>query len=248
MRKPNLTALFLTLLVSAAHAQTSGYRTPPDHPIGYLYSLPKGWQPAHSYPVLVAIPGAERDFKKTLDTFTAVGSPFIILVPFVTTNGGPGYRDAPEYKYTQPTWDRIAQDRWKFDEEGIAAAVRDVHQAFGGETKVFLTGFEAGGHTVWAMAFNHPEHLRAAAPVAANYAARYVAFSSSPARGTLPIQAFVGSKDDMLKPNVLIAQWKRAQADANANGFHATLTEVPGKGHVWLAKEVTDWFKSLLPR
>jgi len=35
--------------------------------------------------------------------------------------------------------------------------VADVRKLYNGEDRYFLTGWEAGGHTVWSMLFKHPK-------------------------------------------------------------------------------------------
>ena len=51
--------------------------------------------------------------------------------------------------------------------------VAEAARAYGAEDKYFLTGWEAGGHTVWAALLQHPEALRAAALSTPNYQGRW---------------------------------------------------------------------------
>jgi dienelactone hydrolase len=219
------------------------------HAMQYYVSLPNGWKAGKAWPVVVAIEDAERDFKRHADIFAKArrNKPFILVIPEVVTNGGPHYREASGYTYKQADWDRISKDGdWRFDDEGLAAVVADVHRLYGGESRYFLTGWEAGAHTVFALAFNHPERLAAVAPVCPNYAGRNVVFSSSPARLTLPIRVFAGSQDPAWstgKP--LYDQTKRAEAEAVAHGFKFTYQVVASKGHEPLAGSVLDWFAGL---
>ena len=122
------------------------------HPMLYLVSLPKGWTAGKAWPVVVSIEDADRDFQRNMKEFIAArGSmPFILIVPQVVTNGGPRYREASGYGYKQSDWDHIVGNEWKFDDEGLAAVAADVHRLYGGEEKFYLTGWEAGAHTVFA--------------------------------------------------------------------------------------------------
>ena len=58
--------------------------------------------------------------------------------------------------------------------DGIGAIMRDMVRQYGGEDRFFITGLEAAGHTIWAVLFNHPEMVRAAALVCPNYLGRWV--------------------------------------------------------------------------
>ena len=157
-----------------ATASAEELRMASGHPMQYYASLPQGWTAARKWPVVVVIESANRQFQQTLDVFARARKdmPFILVMPLVTTNGGANYRQAGTYHYSDAVWSRIEQDRCRFDMDGIAAVAADVRKLLGGEDRYFLTGWEAGGHTVWSMILEHPEALRAAAPAVTNYAGR----------------------------------------------------------------------------
>ncbi|HVT11095.1 MAG TPA: hypothetical protein VHE55_02415 [Fimbriimonadaceae bacterium] len=231
-------------LLLAALLATS-LKTASGHPMKYYLSLPEGWKAGRSWPVVVAIESANRDFETTAREFErARGSkPFILVTPLVLTNGGPRYREAPGYRYDAATWTRIeGEGTWKFDEAGIQAVLADVRRLYGGEGKAYLTGWEAGGHTVFALAFAHPSWFAAAAPVCPNYAARWIAPASGKAAG-IPLRCFVGAKDDLWQR--FSSQWDRARDEARSRGFEdLTIRQVEGKGHDPLADAVLTWFSS----
>src|SRR5579871_1884899 len=161
--------------ISAANAATAEMHTASNHPMEYYLSLPKDWQAGKSWPIVIVIESANRQFASAAEHFAAARSdmPFIVAAPLVVTNGGARYREVPTYRYSDDVWARIEREgACRFDFEGIAAVAADLHAQFGGEEKYFITGFEAGGHTVWAYLFHTPESLRAAAPVAPNFAGR----------------------------------------------------------------------------
>jgi predicted esterase len=246
---------FLLLLLLAASAMVFG-QTPGQvdlkratrHPMRYYLSLPPRWKPGSTgWGVVVAIESADRDFKANAGEFVkeqkSLGSQFIVVVPEVVTNGGPRYREAPGYSYSEDDWSRVAKDgEWKFDEDGIAAVVADVHRLYGGHSKYFLTGWEAGAHTVFAMAFNHPENLGGVAAVCPNYAGRYVNFSTRPERRGLNILVLAGNDDPGWAPGKpLYEQTKRAEAEGKAHGFSFMEKTFPG-GHGPLAFRVLAMF------
>src|SRR4051794_6371773 len=169
-------------------------RTASGHSIQYYVSLPKGWTTNTKWPVLIVVEAADRQFKENLAVFEKArkDAPFILAAPLVTTNGGANYREAGTYHYSDATWSEIEKDRCKFDMDGIAAVAADVQKRFGGEEHYFLTGWEAGGHTVWAMILQHPDRIFGAAPAATNYAGRCLdaGLSYSPTRADLPITVF----------------------------------------------------------
>ena len=102
--------------------------------------------------------------------------------------------------------------------DGITQIIADVQQEYNGEKKNFITGFEAGAHTVWQFVFQHPERLKAAAPVAGNYNRN----------SCMTEEGF--SKDAAR----LICLYK-----------NITETIIPRKAHVPLPAEVLSWFLSI---
>jgi dienelactone hydrolase len=230
-------------------------KTASSHPIQYYLSLPEGWTAAKKWPVVVVIESADREFQDAARAFAQArrNRPFIIVTPLVVTNGGSGFRNVPTYHYSDAVWTKIQDSgQFNFDMEGITAIMQDVVKEYGGEENYFLTGFEAGGHTVWGILFNHPEATRAVALVCPNYLGRWVDeqhISSSARRTNLPIKNFVGTKDDLCSAgNPIYTQMQRAMSLASAHGYNnVTLTRVADKGHVRLADEVLDYFSSLIP-
>jgi len=101
----------------------------------------------------------------------------------------------------------------------------DVHDKWHGERVAFLTGWEAGGHTVWAQAMRHPERWRGVAPVTPNYQRRGLdsaAFSRAPERTSLPIQVLLCGAPTADARQALAAvepQIALALGDARDHGF-----------------------------
>jgi pimeloyl-ACP methyl ester carboxylesterase len=228
------------------------------HPMRYHLALPAGWSADREWPVLVAIPDAGREFDANLRAFVAARGdrPYILVAPEVLTCGGARTRTLQHYTYSQAVWDSLQRgDDFAFDDDGLAAVLADVRRRWRGESTAFLTGWEAGGHTVWALAFRHPERWRGVAPVSTNYQRRGLgpaSFSSAPARARLPIQPFresvtPGEIADALR--YLEQLTASALADARIHGFApAPVRVVPGAEHGPLAPTVLAWCDSLLHR
>jgi poly(3-hydroxybutyrate) depolymerase len=242
MRTLRCASFLLAMTLSAAELKTAS-----GHAMQYYVSLPHGWTADKKWPVVIVIESANRQFQRTAEMFENARKdrPFIIAVPLVITNGGSNYRRVPTYQYSDAAWNEIERSGGcRFDPEGIAAVVRDVHHLYGGDEKYFLTGWEAGGHTVCPMIFQHPEVLRAAALSGPNYAGRCVdaaGFSPNPARANLPVRIFQGVADP---PNSYItAQSEEAKRVAETHGCrNVSQIPVPAKHRGPLADEVLAFF------
>jgi poly(3-hydroxybutyrate) depolymerase len=219
----------------------------------YYLSLPDGWSADRTWPILVVVEAAEKQFRQNAARFVQARgkAPFIVVAPLIVTNGNQGLKNPEIYPYTPETWQRIDQEGGcRFDLEGLARVIQDVQKAWHGEDRFYLTGFEAGAHLVWALTFQHPERPNAAAPVAGNYRGRCMtdsSFSSDPARVRLPIRGFIGAADTAWGPDGRgYAQWEEAKGLAAKHGYtNLSETRVPGKGHVPMPGEVIAWFDAL---
>ncbi len=233
-------------------------RTATGHPMQYAVSRPVGWTAGKRWPVLVVIPDAGRDFLGNLDAFVKARGdrPLLLVAPYVVTSGGAGYRNADSYHYSEAAWAQVKRaGDFGFDDEGIAAVLADVSKRDGGEDRYFLTGWEAGGHTVWAMLFRHPEALRGVVPVSTNYKGRWLdaaAYSTSPSRADLPVRVlFVGAAaaESRVAYEAWLGQTKEAMEVARAHGFrNVSLSVVEGKPHGPLADEVLAAIAPLMGR
>jgi hypothetical protein len=225
------------------------------HPMRYELSLPRGWSPARRWPVVIALEAAEKDWRGTGRAFVRARGerPFIIAVPHILTNGGHDLRHLPAYHYADSTWNRIDREgNCRFDLEGLGAMIDDIHQRFAGEAQVFLTGWESGGHLLWAETFAHPERLRGVAASSTNYIGRCVVdslFSISHTRETLPIQVLLPAADSASAAphGVLYRECQAVRALAEAHGYgNVRQAIVVGKPRGPLADDVMKFFASLL--
>ena len=242
---------FLLVVIAAC-----GQSTKPElkkalhHPMQYYISLPNNWSVKTKWPIVIALEEAEKQFEKNAERFMTARKdmPFIIVVPLITTNGQQGHRDPTVYPYSKAVWDTIDKvSICQFDLEGLQNIINDIKEKYSGSDKVFITGFEAGTHLLWASLFQHPEWLYAAAPVAGNYRGRCMesnAFSADNSKAQLPIKNFTGSDDKDFGPGGRIyGQYLEAKNLALAHGYkNISETSVPGKAHVPLPESVLDYF------
>jgi hypothetical protein len=240
---------------AAAAAPALVQRTTPDHPMRYWVARPNGWKDGSRYPVLVAIPDAEKLWEQTAQDYAkardAAGLRFLVVVPLVVTNGGANLaRFRPVYPYGDDVWDRVAREgRCGFDLAGLDAVARDVAARDGGESRVFMAGIEAAGHTIFSVAFRGPERLRAAAVVSGNWAGRCLTqeqtgpFSESSERASLPIRTYEVEGD----PQVILDQQARALGVAREHGFAgATPAAQRLASREAAPAAIVAWFASLL--
>ena len=254
MKNIIITFLFLVkIIVVSAQVPTPELKKASGHSMQYYISLPKGWTRNTKWPVVIAVEAAEKQFKQNAERFIAKRKdmPFIIVVPINTTNGQQGYKDSTIYPYSKAVWDTI--DKFsicKFDIDGLQSIIKDLKANYAAADKVFITGFEAGTHLVWAMIFQHPELLYAAAPVAGNYRSRCMennSFSTHDSRRQLPIKNFTGADDDGFgSKGKVYYQYLEAKSLAIAHGYqNISETEVTGKGHEPLPGNVLDYFYTI---
>lgn len=249
---------WMTTTATTAHAteaSTSKVQKPAHHPMRYHVALPPGWKPDRTWPVLVVIPDAARDFVANLERFVQVrgNRPYVLVAPEVLSCGGARTRSREHYSYSPSEWASLqGGDDFRFEDAGLAAVLDDVQQRWHGEPRAFLTGWEAGGHTVWAQALRHPERWRGVAPVTPNYQHRGLdatSFSRAAERGTLPIQPFrCGAPKGEIQAFVpqLDAQIELALRDAREHGFHPQpIRIVAGADHGPLPEVVFAWCDSL---
>jgi predicted peptidase len=248
-------AFSLVLVVVAACGQSTRpeLKKALHHPMQYYISLPNNWSLKTKWPVVIALEEAEKQFEKNAERFMAARKdmPFIIVVPFITTNGQQGQRNPKVYPYSAAVWDTIDKvSICKFDMDGLQNIISDIKEKYAGSDKIFITGFEAGTHLLWAAIFQHPEWLYAAAPVAGNYRSRCIeshSFSEDNYKAQLPIKNFTGSDDrDFGMNGRIYGQYLEAKNLALAHGYkNISETDVPGKAHVPLPENVLEFFYTI---
>jgi len=249
----------LVLLASETLAQTNADLQPikcESHPMQYFLSLPKNWNKSKPWPVVVVLEAADKEYKKNAERFISARGdmPFILVAPFNTNNGNQGRRDPNLFPYSNETWDYMEKvGDCLFNEEGLQNIIKEVSAKYNGEQKIYLTGFEAGTHVLWATVLNHPEWLKAAVSVAGNFRNRCAEpnkISTDPSRKNLPVKSFVGDKDDYFGPGGKVYnQWTEVKSLASSHGFeNFSENVIKGKDHVPMPVEVMNYFNSLLEK
>lgn len=256
-----LMVLLLTGLGGSVSAQSSEndsvmLKTASAHPMQYYVSLPDGWTREKQWPIVVVIESSDKEYKENALRFVRARKkmPFIIVAPYNLNNSRYGRRDPAVFPYSSATWDYIDKvGDCRFNMDGLTQVVKDVQSQYNGDEKYYLTGFEAGAHTVWQMAFQHPERLKAVATVAGNYNRNScmtdpASFSGDISRVVLPITGFTAGLDTFFGPKAgNYNQWKAAEKAALDHGFkNVSEYIVPGKGHEPLPNEVMNYFYELL--
>ena len=231
-------------------------KTATGYPMQYYISLPDGYTKEKTWPIVVVIESADKEYKENALRFVRARKkmPFIIVAPYNVNNSHSGRRDPAVFPYSTETWDYIEKvGDCKFNMDGLTQVVKDVQSIYNGEEKYYLTGFEAGTHTVWQMTFQHPERLKAVAAVAGNYNRNSCmsdpsSFSNDLARVVLPVVGFTPALDSFYGPKSgNYNQWMAAMKAAEEHGYKkVSEIIVPNKGHMPLPDEVMGYFYYIL--
>ncbi len=161
-------------------------------------SLPRDWKRGKSYPVLVGVEGAGCNFLGYLRGMTgARGSRSAIVVSPMTLSNTNDLQPARYPAYPKALLERWNGNRIEFDGPGVEAVLAEVRRRFGGEEKVFVTGFSGGGNWCYYKLLHDPGGVRGAAPCCANFAGYGAqdAPGAGPSGGP-PVHIFTGEKDE----------------------------------------------------
>lgn len=235
--------------VAALATQEATLLRSSNHPLAALVSLPKGWKPGGSYPVLVSVEGAGANFIGNANQFRgARGSRNWILV---SPHALSCMNEIEPPKF--PAYDKALLDMWggkrvDFDVPGLLALLDLVHEHFGGEKQTAITGFSGGGNLCYGFLLRHPERVLAAAPACANFNPGLANGVERVNGGGPPVHVMTGEKDPHRHmthgkfPPGIEEQTDDAMAALADRGFeNVKRTMWPGKGHVALAAEVYEF-------
>ncbi len=218
----------------------------PTHPLAAYVSFPKGWKPGASYPVLVSVDGAGANFLGNARAFrNGRGSrPFITVAPHALscTNAIP---KAKFPAYSQALIDEWNGKRVAFDVPGLLAMLDFLHERFGAEKQVAITGFSGGGNLCYGFTLRHPDRVRCAAPACANFVPSLASGAATPEGGGPPVHVMTGEKDPHRHlthgktPPGIEQQTDWAMKAFEEHGFtKVKRTMLPGVGHSNLVKQV----------
>ncbi len=207
-----LCAVVLTIFAAPASAQspTRGedfLLRATTHPIRFHLSLPPGYDAqSRKWPVLVCLAGADSDFQVHLDRYASVRGrvPFLVVAPCTvsSTNAIEGsHREFYRGLYSEKVLRDAERNRLAWDESGLLAILTDLRRDFGADDRVVITGFSGGGLLTYRMLLAHPDQLRVAVPVCANYFGDTGPTDPTPLSArekALPVRIVVGEFDRRL--------------------------------------------------
>jgi hypothetical protein len=226
------------------------------HPLVAFVSLPKSWKKGGKFPVLIAVDGAGCNFLGAGRGFSkSRGSRPVIVISPVTLSNTNALNPA---KY--PAYDKALLDEWggrrmDFDGPGMEAILTIVRERFGGEEKVFVTGFSGGGNYCYWKFITDPEGCRGAAPACANYSGMGIGGAEGPGEGGgPPIHIMTGAQDPHRtwtfgkegNPGIE-PQTDNAEAKLKELGFtNVRRTMIKGAKHSSLQKQVWEFVDEVL--
>jgi len=228
----------------------------PGHPLMAYVSLPRGWKRGRTWPVLVAVDGAGCGFLGCARGFaTTRGSRPVIVVSPATLSNTNELLPAKYPAYPPSLLEEWNGRRAEFDAAGVDAVLAEVRRKFGGEERVFVTGFSGGGNWCYGKLLRDPAGVRGAAPCCANFAGSGAADSPGAGEGGgPPVHIFTGEKDEHRdftfgrkdSPGIE-PQTDAAVKALESLGFTRVVrTMVPGAGHSPLREKVWEFVDSVL--
>lgn len=128
-----------------------------------------------------------------------------------------------------------ARKNWEDYDEAVMVALEDARKTYTiDDRRIYLSGLSQGGHGTWELGARHAEVWAALVPICgfggtdwSNGPDRAAAASIAQRVKGLPIWAFHGEADDVVKP-----EHTRVLVDAvKAQGGEVSVTYYPGVGH-----------------
>jgi len=219
----------------------------PGHPMVGFLSLPRGWSPRRSYPVLVSVEGAGCNFAGNHRRFaTARGSrKYIVLTPVSLSNTN-ALQPKKYPHYGAKLLSEHDRNRIAFDLAGLNALLAFAKEHLGADEKIGITGFSGGGNLCYGFLARHPDRVRFAAPACANFSGQGYRDAEPVEDGGPPVHIMTGENDPHREfthgnensPGIE-PQTDRAVEALKRLGFtKVKRTMLPGKGHATLAAEV----------
>jgi len=187
----------------------------------YTALVPKGYDPAHKWPLILALAGGRGDGAKYAPFWQRLlkGERYIVLCP-------------------------TARDLWWHKSHALARlALRDACRRYHVDrNRVYITGISNGGSGTWFMAMHYPDLFAAAAPMAG---------APQTGKGRVdypyllnllhvPVYAVHGDADETIR-----IKWDRKAAELlDQQGYDCTLDVIPGGAHGsphQRAQQVVEW-------
>jgi poly(3-hydroxybutyrate) depolymerase len=210
----------------------------------YLVSLPEQWEAGRTWPVVVVVTGSNSNFPVIAKGYqTARGEmPFVVVVPATVSSGSKiiaeRYPHLPAGELAKYAGAGLAA-KLAYDADGIDRMLADVRARFGGERKVYLSGFSMGGSLAWYMAANRGDRMHVVFHVCAGIPRPTDSIlppGAEPVDPDVPIFSFQGGKDHMREG--IEADWTRARAFVKAHGLTNVRRVVTWRAHSWHYEEI----------
>jgi poly(3-hydroxybutyrate) depolymerase len=224
------------LISQARGLQNRAYRfMPTDELIPYQLFVPSSWTPAHSWPLVVALHGANLDETNMLlrgdgqMQRLAEQYGYVVVAPL-------GYRVNSAYGSRRGLASAQGGDdvRRRHSEEDVLSVMQLIEREYNIDpSRRYLTGNSMGGVGTWWLASQHPDLWAAAAPVAFGG----VLPEDVQPLSRVPLLAGVGDRDEL----GMLKQVKDAVAVLKAGGVHPGYVEIKGGTH-------TGAFDAALPQ
>lgn len=216
-------------------------------------SLPRDWAKGRTYPILVGVDGAGSNFlgygrgSKGVRASRAV----ILVCPCTLANTN---ELKPE---TYPWYDPALLVEWnsnriEFDGKGVDGVLDLVRKRYGGEEKIFVTGFSGGGNYTYFKLMSDPAHVRGACPACANFGGMGLQGAAPVGEDGGPVVQLMTGEKDGYREQVNGAPGIEAQTDAaqkalaDLHFMHVTRIMVPGAGHDPLHGKVWEFVDRVL--
>jgi predicted peptidase len=200
----------------------------------YLLFLPKGYENkrgAREWPLILFLHGAgERG--TNLNLVAVHGPPKIV-------------KDKPDFPFIVASPQCPSGERWSNDV--LLALLDELTSKYKiDKSRVYLTGLSMGGFGTWSLGLAYPEKFAAIAPICGGGDDLSILLAEPkrlPALKTLPVWAFHGGKDPVVKPE----QSERMVNALKRIGNEAKLTIYPEAQHdswteTYNVQALYDWF------
>lgn len=189
-----------------------------DRKLPVAVRVPEGYDPGRAWPLVVFLHGAGECGSDGAQVRVGLG-------PAVEAR--PGQWPCLVVMPQKPRRDR----EWEDYEDLVLAAIADVRAAYNIDPgRISLTGLSQGGHGTWEIGARHPGLFSCLAPVCGYGDEGALA----PRIAGLPVWAFHGLRDDVVRPDATIAiigEVRRLRREAGADPQGARLTLYPDAGH-----------------
>jgi hypothetical protein len=194
-----------------------------DHLLQALVVLPEGWTAKKTWPMFVAIVGANCAYDSMLEELKrkAAKKPYILVVAKTISNANE--LEVGKLPYPKSVMGRYVDlqrrpRRLEWDEIGMLSVLAEVRQRYSGQERYFMTGYSGGGFLLYFWLQHHSDQLLGACAGSSNYHSFLEQGAVKPSDGGCPVLIVSGSKDEAGPPRIF-PQSDEALKALQAAGF-----------------------------